>query len=391
MASVTNGRGLPAELMFLIFESLTGPNPRAIFPASHEVTRTLLSLTRVCKALYPFAVELLRRHCVYIDSRDRASAFLLYMSSPPAFLDGHVIKGIENLFIEPFPWEYDDDDPEADGLARNGSGELRPSTEADLISCLIGLNNLTIATITRDILLGVAPTLKRIIVDIQFRSLPIEEDTKGVLPMLKEGFEALAHLEECISISDEMYLDFKPYGAEKPIWDAHWPRLRRLAIYHPWEFSTVDAWCSIARLPDIETVVVFGSHGMRSSLRGNTVDVKRKWIHAVAKVTGQSKEEVQQDIRPLTFVHLDEVSVPVDLSLLVPKWREIDPKNRIQVRQASIRLVLGRTNLGTWDLADYPFPLHMSIISPCMRKVTDLALQGRLWATARRDSRDACC
>ncbi|KAL4997021.1 hypothetical protein BDV10DRAFT_186676 [Aspergillus recurvatus] len=61
---------LPPELILLVIEALVPSNP-PIFPPSHPVTRTLLSLTLTCRLTHSLARELLFTHCLYLDSGKR--------------------------------------------------------------------------------------------------------------------------------------------------------------------------------------------------------------------------------------------------------------------------------------------------------------------------------
>ena len=65
------------------------------------------------------------------------------------------------------------------------------------------------------------------------RTLHPEEDHKGVRPVLRQGFEALVNLGECVSVEDELYLHVHFYlREESPVWATCWPRLRRLYLYN---------------------------------------------------------------------------------------------------------------------------------------------------------------
>ncbi|KAK0546493.1 hypothetical protein OC845_004571 [Tilletia horrida] len=56
-------------------------NPRAIYSPSDDVTKTLLSLTRVCRATYAHASNHLRRHCMFIDDQKRLTDCVSYLKA----------------------------------------------------------------------------------------------------------------------------------------------------------------------------------------------------------------------------------------------------------------------------------------------------------------------
>ena len=87
-----------------------------------------------------------------------------------------------------------------------------------------------------------------------------EEDHLGVRKILRQGFQRLEHLEEFVSVRDELYLDTISLRGEPPVWKS-WPHLKRLALYN------VDAdpafWRNIAKMPDLETLVLTRADGLR--------------------------------------------------------------------------------------------------------------------------------
>lgn len=255
------------------------------------------------------------------------------------------------------------------------------------------LNNLTIAMTTRRILLSVAPTLRRLVVDMPLRSLYPEDDRKGVRPVLRQGFEALVNLEEVVSIRDELFLtivDEAPYN-DPPIWDARWPKLRRLALYNPSLDFDDELWHALARLPDLEMVVYTRADGL-TDLDDEPLNIKRVWLESVATVSGKSIDKVRRYPRPFTFVHLDAGQFRVDWSSLVPGWRELDPSNRIRTLQGVVKCVRGCMVVSPEESNDEnPWLLKSDPRDLCQEKVMKLATGGTLWNVAVSNSYDVCC
>ena len=404
---------LPLELVLLIAEALI-PGPQAIVPPSHDLTRTLVSLARVCKALHAPASRLLQRHCVYIDSPQRARLFVQYLSSTHPGRHHH----IESLYLAPVPETYDRHDPEwlkhleqvaqtipaseqPDSPNSEGSSalwDMRPEapqlrrTEETLYPKLsrykFPIANLTVAMATRDLLLLLAPTLKRLIVDLDIVLLGYGKDPKGIKPVLRQGLGALVHLEECVSIRDELDLDLGDGSRDTLVWAVHWPKLRRLAIrpcaiFH----NEPDFWNAMAALPEFDTILFMSV----LSSPNRTEDVKTMWLDAVADVTGRPMADVQSNPRPLTAVHVDDISERKIWYWPVTAWRELDPTNRIRVLEARIRTVRSGHCASAWDIAsDDEYAAHKSHYLTCMDKVRELALQGILWDATVRDSYDPC-
>ncbi|KAF4435162.1 F-box-like domain-containing, partial [Fusarium albosuccineum] len=106
------GITLPVDIILLIIESLVPKNTQPILPASNPVTKTLVAFTRVCKATYPVASRLLWNFCLYIDSPDRATQFLRFLSSAPALPRARPWQAYDSasLFLAPYKEEDEEDD-----------------------------------------------------------------------------------------------------------------------------------------------------------------------------------------------------------------------------------------------------------------------------------------
>lgn len=119
------------------------------------------------------------------------------------------------------------------------------------------MDNLPAAAWVRDLFGYTSDTLKRLIVDIPFGSLPPWNDHLNVGPVLHEGFQKLANLEEFVCTRDAVRLGYpdewrEDGGIKSVIYN--WPRLRRLALNRP--TCNVQFWECLADMRDLEKVVL---------------------------------------------------------------------------------------------------------------------------------------
>ena len=246
------------------------------------------------------------------------------------------------------------------------------------------LDNLTVARAVREIFITTAPTLKRLIIDMPLRSLYPQHDMKSIRMVLRRAFKALVNMEEFVSIQDELYLDVSvdPNDDESLVWDTEWPKLRRLALYNTDLSLDQRMWRSMARLPYMEMAVFTDVDGIMD-MDGNLIDIKMAWIQAVAATSAKSMDQILGDIRPFTFVCLDFISF--GWSKLVPGWRELDPNNRIRVKEGII------TKYDAEGMVVDPHSFtSVSDFRLNYERVRELAVQGRLWDAVTSDLYDSC-
>jgi hypothetical protein len=228
---------LPLEVVCLIIDQFI-PSPSVIaLESNHLTTRTLHSLTLTCRAISPVAKRLLLTHCLHIDSPTRLQLFLSGLASNILPLSNFV----QSLYLAPFPDT---------------------------------LNDLKIAQGISQLFSILAPTLKRLVIDIPLTSLNWNDDTEKVLPLLESAFMALEELEVVCSLSSEFYIshtgsiDTSHSRAllEAPVW-AHWPKLKILALYEQ-DIAEADSpecsefWRSLNHLAFLETIVLTRPSGL---------------------------------------------------------------------------------------------------------------------------------
>lgn len=293
---------LPLELLIQIMECVL-PNSAALLPASSIATKTLLSLTRVSRAIYRPATTLLRQQCMYIDSSRRLADVLLCMQRlVPSLEPGLSLRHITALYLAPFGKSLDD----------------QPT-----------------AIWVRELLCEVSETLRKLVIAMPFSSLEPWDDHLNVRRILREGLEQLTRLEEFACIGDYPTLAVSAAqeaagGGTTDVWRL-WPRLQRLLLFGvPLESHWL--WWDIATLETLKHVVL-----VRPRQTETEVDVKRRYFGTLPvgdarlerrlrvvlmhRVLGDDGEDGEQ----LPHGHPDY------LKLDDGKWDEVDPDGKMEV------------------------------------------------------------
>ncbi|PVH80878.1 hypothetical protein DL98DRAFT_515025 [Cadophora sp. DSE1049] len=271
---------LPTEILLNIIDSIApfADLPQIALPRNHPITKTLIALTYTSRALRPHARRLLYTHCLYIHTDNRLRKLLRSIQESQQHGQGDLLEYATSLYLRPYP---------VDG------------TIAD-------------AGISNDVLVlmsALAPRLRRLLVDIPFRSVYPDEDRLGVRSVLRTAFSNLPVLEEFCSVRDELYLEL---GAsdEPGVWSG-WERLKMLVLYNV-DVSTEKFWKGLYLSKNIETVVLTRCDGL------NEVDMKQEW---------KNQFDVEEE-RPL-----DVLLVNVDAEHTIPlgfeRWKKED---KMQVR-----------------------------------------------------------
>ncbi|KAL2833155.1 hypothetical protein BJY01DRAFT_225368 [Aspergillus pseudoustus] len=191
---------LPPEVILIIIEDLI-PSEAVILPPIDPVTRTLHSLTLASRITYCFANPLLLKHCFHISSTAQVERLLKCSvpSTPQGTTDINHPESrsqISSLYLDPTI------DPSH--TAYSAATQI-----ATLFSTHCG-------------------NLRRLVLDTTWTSFYNCEDSAQTLT---EAFRSLPAIEEFVSIQETRSL--RRRGKEhipRELW-AHWPRLRRLALY----------------------------------------------------------------------------------------------------------------------------------------------------------------
>lgn len=291
---------LPLELLIQIIESVP-PNRDALLPPSSIATKTLISLTRVSRAVYRPATMVLRQQCMYIDSSRRLGDLLLCMRRFVPSLDpGLQLRHITSLYLAPFGSSLDD----------------QPT-----------------AMWVRELLCEVCVTLRRLVISMPFSTINPWDDHLNVRSILRQGLSQL-NLEEFASIGD--YPTLSGAGGSTDIWRL-WPRLQRLMLFGvPLESHWL--WWDIATLEHLGHVVL-----VRPRQTETRVDVKAKYFGTLPA----GDERLQRKLRVVLMHRVrgddDEdgdggatarrlpQGHPDYLDLDESNWGEVDPEGRMEV------------------------------------------------------------
>lgn len=369
----------PTEVILLVVESLVPRNSDEIYPPSHLVTKSLLAFTRVCRATYPPASKLLLQFCLYIDSKSRAANFSASLKSAPLERIFSTHRRAR-LFLQPFRSEderggallplVDAIEPDQE-ISPGASATSSASLSSDTYFSTSPLADVPTAIIVRDILLALAPMLRSLVVDMPLRTLYPYYDRGGVRPILRQAFEALVHLEEFVSVRDELFLATDDERSEPEVWATCWPKLRRLALYNPNMDSGDDIWVDMARLPHLELGVF-----TRADMHGfDGFGVKQEWVNAVVgtrRRAGSNSENQRGDPRTISLVFVEDFHTSVDLPSSAHTPEELDPNHCMDIRVLRIPEEEGH-------MTPYGEP---DPIATCQSWVKDRAVNGTLWAEA---------
>lgn len=312
---------LPLELIFHIIDSLLPGDPRTVLRPSGSVTKTLLSLTRVCRAIYPVASNHLRRHCLYIDN-DRRLRDLIWCVESASERSQHSSKQTSDLTAPV-------------SLSAPPGIALRPITSLYLAPFGNTIDNQPTAIWIRELFCLIHPTLERLVIDIPLRSLYPADDHLNVRKTLREAFSLLTNIEEFVSVRDELFLDLlePEWRTEREIavW-RQWPRLKRLALYNVAADETF--WASVRGMHDLETVVLTRADDLES------VCIKNHYLNAIptSDSTGEAGGATEAEtthqkprIRPLRVILVNISNQQPNRLAGRQNWAKIDAENVVKI------------------------------------------------------------
>jgi hypothetical protein len=246
---------LPPDLILYVIDFIPPASDTAkiAYEPSHILTRTLLALTLTSRIIYPTARRLLYTHCLYVDSPRRLRCLLSSLSAytadpaapqslPPIESKPSTIQHETSLYLAPF---------------------LNDT-----------INDLPTAQAVHHLLSLLAPTLRRLVIDIPVRSFRPEGDNFGIRLILQKAFTQLTSLELFCSARYQLFLDYleDDIGWFKGFEKANvWPRLRTLALYNC-DLSSERLWLALSMAERLETLVLTRADGVQE------VDFRSEWI-----------------------------------------------------------------------------------------------------------------
>ncbi|CAG8953927.1 hypothetical protein HYFRA_00010888 [Hymenoscyphus fraxineus] len=198
---------LPLEILILIIRKLP-PQPPHIpiaLPATDVLTKTFIALSLTNTAFHAIAIDYLYKYCLFIDKPWRLTALLRSLGTLQNLKSGISRQGVSpanitSLVLKPYH-----------------NGTIADRRIAEEINALFTI---------------LAPNLKRLVIDMELRSLYPEDDDEGIRPILRMAFEKLTAIEVFCSTRDELFLNLHwPLHPEPPVW-SYWKNLTTLALYN---------------------------------------------------------------------------------------------------------------------------------------------------------------
>lgn len=400
------------EILVEIIKRGAPENPRGFLDVGDPQAKTLFAWTLVCKDFYPLAADLVRKHCVYLDSAARVTQFLRCVTfSPPPFVqeayeDGKSFQGLRscpNMFVRPFPLEsrgpavtqyITNDTPmnedQSEPLAPVMSQRLysrfhRPVDDEGERSAVINPANraycgfyhsssgregynLIIAFSLARLLNVCADSLYRLVLDIPLRYVVFARDGSRpptIRKLITDALGSLRRLVNFVIIQDEEYFDSIPKWTvtqDLREWNEVWSRLRPLMYYNPLPHREADIWMDMTHIQNIE-LAVFLSDSRRDASGIEGRQAKTLWLNrsdtAFASHAAADPEDEPEPLAGAVNRNLTLVSIDVCKNVAARKhhlgWQTLDREN--QVHAMSVR----RTELPNSSDPKTPFMSYVPI------------------------------
>ncbi|KAK7429009.1 hypothetical protein QQZ08_004416 [Neonectria magnoliae] len=349
-ANVLSQPRLPLEIILLVVESLAPSNPDTILPPSHEATKCLLALTRVSSAVSHLASKLLWQSCPHINSlrklRDFGTALRCLAPNDvrrPANLFLGLYHGDDNPLSEAWPWY-------------TRVGHAHRGAELSLDDRHLRSSGSVIGALVRTILLEVAPTLRRLVINMPLAAVDSQHDGDAMLGLLRPGFEALVNLEEFTSIGDSF--SFRSLNRDAPeVWASSWPKLRRLSLG-----NASTNFSPVINVQSLDMLVISSRnafHLLMTGIKGNLMNALRRDREARNQATR----------KPFTLVYVDSFCA---------SWTDLRPQRSARVLLADVGAELkeSREDHSSED------------VYLTLRWMQQKALLGMLWDSASAGSGD---
>jgi hypothetical protein len=223
-----------------------------------------------------------------------------------------------------------------------------------LLTLAAVVDNLPTAHWVRDVFGYTSDTLKRLIVDIPFGSLPPWNDHLNVGPVLHEGFEKLTNLEEFVCTRDAVRLGYtdewrEDGGVRSVIYN--WPKLRRLALNRP--LCNVQFWECMADLRDLRNVVLTPA----MTIIHRDFDLKKVYLertHSTLGVVLADLRAHKQDARQDPAEPATASDAPAEERLQLMLYKIPMPKRKSFLDTHSQWLMTTALDGELWDLEAMP-------------------------------------
>ncbi|KAJ8107474.1 hypothetical protein OPT61_g8841 [Boeremia exigua] len=152
---------------------------------------------------------------------------------------------------------------------------LRNATAVSLSPFDSTVANLPLCSRIRELFNYTCSTLRRLVVDIPLSNLGPDFHRAAICGVLREGFERLQNLEECVSTRDDLWLDPTVNSSLPEVWTS-WKKLKRLALSNV--TLTPRFFQNLAHLPALEALVLPYSGGS-----GDTLDAWAEYFKHTAR------------------------------------------------------------------------------------------------------------
>lgn len=300
---------LPPELIAHIVRSVvpsTQPGPIA-YPPSHIVTKTLLALAQVSSLTYCEAVRLLYQHCLWIDAPEQLHGFsksLMIMAGLQS--TRHTDSRLPSLGN--LRWRRDVFEPASEKKGPLRSQTLPNITPHQYITSLflrpfalrpaywgtdVDIEGLHLS---HDLLSLVAPTLRRLVLDLDFEYTHTKKLPTRVRAHINEALSQLTSLEVFFSMQNDYHEQSRFDSDALPLFWHSLTNLQTMIVCDADHRDYRRFWSQLKMMPCFRTLVV-----ARPRDPGSFADVVRGWV-------------LPQEVRQLNVIMIDERSNDLETS-----------------------------------------------------------------------------
>ncbi|KOS18490.1 hypothetical protein ESCO_000902 [Escovopsis weberi] len=340
---------LPPEVLLLVVEASAPANPLLIAAPSHPAARTLLALSRTCRATRVPAARLLRERCAHVGSGGRLARVLECMAASAAVEDGAATE------------EEEDEDDDAAAAALGSLAPIMPlrhmtSLYLEPFAEKERLGEAGTAAAVGGLLAQVGGTLRRLVVRMPFgprgeggeeeeevEEEQEEEEEEVVVVvrakrLLRDGLARLGALEEfvCLGSYPTLGCPGGPGEAADPVW-RQWPLLERLVLFGA-PVRSGWLWREMAEVPRLESVVLACPERPRGGGGAGGVNIKRELLGAWRGMRMEAETETETGMG--MGMKVTVVDLAYEMEGLVDRegWEAMDPGGRVRVGEVEVPL-----------------------------------------------------